>query len=191
MAEIPVERKSAFPWWAWLLVGLALLLLIWAIAARDDGETVAVSEAERQRTMPAAPVGTITSLAVFHETANPEELVGRRVQIESAGVLSVTGDKDFWIGETEGRQVLVILDQVMTPAQPGIEGRYDVNPGQTISIVEGEVKRFPGWDEARSRWNLDEKLQKNFENQQVYIEADKLDIKDWREKREPVQTTPQ
>jgi hypothetical protein len=179
MAEIAVERKRGFPWWAWLLLALVALLLLWALFGRDRG---GVAEGETS--------GPIRDLAVLYNPDNPDALVGREVRIDNANVLNVTGDRDFWVGEREGRQVLVILNQVMTPQQPRIEGRYDVNAGQTISIVEGEVKRFPGWEEAQSRWNLKPDLRSNFENQRVYIEADKLDIKDSDPSRHPVQTQP-
>ena len=182
MAEIAVERRKAFPWWAWLLIALAGLLLVWALFGRDPGGE---ADVERQRA-----AGPILNLSDFYAAENPESLVGRNVRIDNANVLSVTGDRDFWIGEAQGRQVLVILNESMTPKQPGIEGRYDVNPGQTISIVEGEVKRFPGWDEARSRWNVNPDLRSNFENQRVYIEAEKLSITDSRPSQQPVQTQP-
>lgn len=186
MAEIAVERK--FPWWAWLLIALAVIVLLWVLLGRDRGGMA--SDAERDKTVAGQQDGPISDLAMFYNAENPEMLIGRQVRIENANVLSVTGDRDFWVGDTEGRQVLVVLNEVPTPNQPRIEGRYDINPGQKVAILEGEVKRFPGWDEARSRWNIDPKLRSNFENQRVYIEADKLDVKDWRESREPVQTQP-
>ena len=148
------------------------------------------TEAERQRTVAGQQDGPVRNLAVFYNAENPETLVGRRVRLENVDVLSVTGDRDFWIGDREGRQVLVILDEVPTPNQPLVEGRYDVNPGQKISVLDAEVKRFPGWEEARSRWNLDSNLRSNFEKQRVYIEADKLNITEWRGGNEPVQTQP-
>ena len=181
MAEIAVQRKPIIPIWAWLLIALGIIALLWLFFARDRG---AVAETDRYRT------GAIDTLALLYNPTDPQSLVGREVRIDNATVLSVTGDRDFWIGDAEGRQVLVILNQTMTPGQPAIEGRYDVNPGQTIAITDGEVKQFPSWDEARSRWNLDEKIRSNFENQRVYIEADKLDIKDSRPGQQPVQTTP-
>lgn len=180
MAEIAVRRKPIIPIWAWILIGLAIVALLWLFL----GNRGAMGDAERNR------AGAINDLALLYNVTDAEPLVGREVRIDNARVLSVTGDRDFWIGAGEGRQVLVVLNQTMTPNQPAIEGRYDVNPGQNIAIVDGEVKRMPGWDEARSRWNLDEKLRSNFENQRVYIEADKLEIKDFQSSQEPVQTEP-
>jgi hypothetical protein len=176
MAEIAVEKKRAFPWWLWLLIAAAVAILLWALLGRGDTER---GSAE----------GPITDLATLY-AGNPDTLVGRKVRIENARVLDVTGDRDFWIGEGDNRQILVILNQVMTPQQPRIEGRYDVNAGQTLDILDGEVKAIPQWEDARSRWNLNQNLRTRFDNQRVYIEADKLDIKDWRESREPVQTQP-
>jgi hypothetical protein len=178
MAEIAVERKAKIPWWAWLLIALGIILLLWLILGPAATE-------ER-----AATTETIRDISVLYNVDNPDALVNRPVQISEAQVLGVTGDRDFWIGERQGREVLVILNQVMTPQQPRIEGRYDVNAGQTIAILEGEVRRFPGWDEAQSSWNLNPELRSRFENQRIYIAADKLDIKEWRESEEPVQTQP-
>lgn len=178
MAEIAVRRKSLMPIWAWVLLALALAtLLLWAFLGLERGE-------ERFRTD-----GPIRDVAALY-TPNVEAVAGKQVSIDRTNVLSVTGDRTFWVGEGEGRQVLVILNEVPTPGQPAIEGRYDVNPGQMIAIQSGEVKRFPAWEEARSRWNLDPTLQSTFEKQQVYIEADRLNIKDWNSAREPVQTQP-
>jgi hypothetical protein len=181
MAEIAVRRKPVIPVWAWLLIGLALIALLWAFFGRDRGW---LGGADRYR------AGAIDDLALLYNVSNPDSLVGREVRIDNAKVLSVTGDRHFWVGDREGRQVLVMLDETATPGQPRIEGRYDVNPGQTIAITDGEVKRVPAWDEARSRWNIDENLRSNFENQRVYVEAKKLEIKDWRSGQEPVQTQP-
>jgi hypothetical protein len=180
MAEIAVERRRGFPWWIWLLGAAALLLILWALLAGDGGR----GEAERAAGEP------VTELSAFRGVADPEQLVGRSVEIETASVASVTGDRDFWVSDGQGGQVLVILDQVPTPAQPGIEGRYDVNPGQTISIY-GEVQRFPGWQEAQSQWNLDAQYRSQFENQPVYIAANRLEMTDWREGAAPVQTEPE
>jgi hypothetical protein len=179
MAEIAVERKRGFPWWAWLLAIVGVVLLLWLAFGRDRG----VGEAERAAGEP------IRDVSVFHGGMDPDSLVGSRVEIENARVMSVTGDRDFWVADGQGGQVLVILDQVMTPEQPRIEGRYDVNPGQTISIY-GTVQRAPSWDEAQSRWNLNPQVQSNFENQRVYIQAERLDISEWNEQREPVETSP-
>lgn len=38
MARIPVEKRGGgFPWWAWLLIGLLLLALIWLLFSRLGG----------------------------------------------------------------------------------------------------------------------------------------------------------
>lgn len=176
MAEIAV-RKPGVPWWVWLLGALAVAALLWALLARGDNRNQA------DRTAP------ITDIAAF-KGASPDDLIGRPVRIENAQVVSVTGDRDFWISDGQGGQVLVILDQTATPAQPGIEGRYDVNPGQTLSVY-GEVNRAPGWEEAQSRYALNERVRSEFERQQFFIAADRLDISDWRQQKEPVQTQPQ
>jgi hypothetical protein len=184
MAEIAVERKNRFPWWAWLLIAPAALLMLWIFLAPERGTGI-IGSADRERTT-GEPIG---DLAVIYSTNDPNALAGRSVHIEDARVLSVTGDKQFWVGPDENRRVLVILDEVPTPTQPRIEGRYDVNPGQNVTI-NGRVERFPGWEAAQARWNADPKLRSQYESQPVYIHADGLQITNSREANEPVQRSP-
>lgn len=181
MAEIAVERKSAFPWWAWLLIALAVAILAWMFFVRGREGT----ETERQRSGEA-----LTSLNAFYNVQNTEALVGRPVNVQNARVLTVSGDSTFWIGEGEGQQVLVRLRETATPGTPGVEGRYDVNPGQRVSIVDGEVKAFPGWEAARTQWNADPALRSNYENQKVYIEATRLELMGALESNQPVEAQP-
>ena len=171
MAEIVVEKKRNMGWLMWLLIALAVALLLWWIfrgMGRDADMT-----AERGRVADTA--GPITDAAMLYGTADATQYVGRQVQLQNARVLSVTGDANFWVGEAEGRQLLVRLDEQPTPNQPATEGRYDVNPGQTVNVY-GDVRAFPGWSAVETEWKLDSSLRSNFENQRVYVHANRLDI---------------
>ena len=166
MAEIVVQKKK--PVWGFVaLLLLGFVLIGTALYLRGTRADVQ----ERGR---AADTGAITSLTQLHNQ-DVGSVVGRTVDLDGARVLSVTGDRVFWVDGSTTGQVLVVLDEQRTPGMPGVEGRYDVNPGQTLNIT-GTVQRFPGWDEARTRWKADPAYQKEFESQQVYIHADKLEI---------------
>lgn len=248
MAKIPVERKGGgLPWWAWLLIALAILALIWLLwnALTPDEEPVgAVVPAEtiepdaavtapvveevtpdivdatapvvvatepvivadetapagvaNTTAAPTAPPTTATATETAPATpAVPDEatpaaatepltdidliiaapdqatFVGDEVQLQTVQVQRVVGDVAFWVGpEEQDQQLLVILDEVPTPGTP-TEGRYDINPGQTITIF-GDVHRFPGVQEAQQQWNVtDDAL---LADQEIYLEAERVEI---------------
>lgn len=173
MAEIAVEKKKNMSWLVWLLIAAAILLLLWWIFTRTGRDTDLMTE--RGRTAEMTTAGPITDAALLYGAADATQHVGRQVQLQNARVLSVTGDANFWVGEAEGRQLLVRLDEQPTPNQPATEGRYDVNPGQTVNVY-GDVRAFPGWSTAESEWRVDPSLRSNFENQRVYVHANRLDI---------------
>lgn len=148
MAEIPVERKSGgIPWWVWLLLAALIVgLLIWMFSGDDEAETAAAPATAPAVVAPAvetpAPVGTdvaaagpITDLATITGAAGLTSMVGREVQLSGVPVQAVVGDRTFWVGTNEGQRALVVLNEEPTPAQPGVEGRYDVNAGQVIDLT--------------------------------------------------------
>jgi hypothetical protein len=177
MAEIAVEPRSRTPWWVWLLTALLIVALVWWISTRND--TTAYVEPAGTATTAAetAPMtGALASLTEIYNVTDPTPYVGRTVAIdEPVRVLSVTGDSTFWVGEGTGRQALIVLDEQPTPGQPQTEGRYDVNPGQTVRIW-GDIQRFPGFDEARRMWNVNPNVRSELENQQLYVHANRLEI---------------
>jgi hypothetical protein len=172
MAEIAVEKKGGMNWLIWLLLAAAIVLLLWWLFAGTSREATDIT-GERGRI--ADQTGPILDASMLFNVTDASQFAGREVELQNARVLSVTGDKNFWIGEAEGRQVLVRLDEQPSPGRPAVEGRYDVNPGQTVNVY-GEVREFPGWSAAQSEWNLDPTLQSNFENQKIYVHANRLDI---------------
>ena len=172
MAEIAVEKKSSMSWLVWLLLAAAIILLLWWIFSRNGRDA---DVTERGRVADIVADGPIRDGAILYGAADATQHVGRQVELQNARVLSVTGDANFWVGEAEGRQLLVHLDEQRTPNQPGTEGRYDVNPGQTVNVY-GDVRAFPGWSTAESEWKVDPSLRSNFENQRVYVHANRLDI---------------
>lgn len=145
MAEIPVERKSSFPAWLWLLP-LALLagLLWWYLASDDgldyrDGADAVVAEDTLDET-PADGVlatdtadGALTDLGVIANTSDGS-LEGRDVMLTGVTAGEVPDDAGFYVLTAAGEKVWVVLEEVQTPNTP-IEGRVDVDEGDTIDIV--------------------------------------------------------
>jgi hypothetical protein len=162
MAEIEVRRRrnpAVLTWAIILLVGLG-----WLIYALSPQFT-----AWQTRSRLADP---ITDLRLVATALDAESIVGRRVEVRNARVVSVTGDRTFWIDSGSADTLFVVLDEQRTPGT-ATEGRYDVNAGQMLDI-RGRIERFPGWDVARSRWNIDPTVP--FEEQRVYVAAEELTI---------------
>ncbi len=146
MAEIPIERKSGIPWWAWLILAvLVAALLIWMFSGDDDRDRtttdlnpVAVAPVD-DRALTATPIdqaatGPITDLAMITGATGLTAMIGRPVQLGNVRVQEVVGDRTFWVGPSADQRALVVLNEEATPGQPGVEGRYDVTVGQVINV---------------------------------------------------------
>lgn len=155
MAEIKVQRKGA-PWWVWLLLAvLAIALIWWAIESfgDDDAEpppattdTVAVETPAPEAEEPQGEA--ITDLGALLDAGDPTALVGREVRLEDVRVLEMVGDATFWVGRDADNRAFVILDEQIPSPPPDVEGRVNVNTGQTVDIV-GAVRAgndLPGGD---------------------------------------------
>lgn len=150
MAEIPVKKSSGVPLWVWALAAVILLALVWWLftAFNDEPEIAAVAPAVVPASAPsaAAPAtesGPITELSML-SGASLGAMTGREVRLSSVPVLSVVGDRTFFIGTSEQDRVFVVLDEQPTPGPT--EGRYDVTAGQQIALV-GSVQptsQIPG-----------------------------------------------
>ncbi len=164
MAEIAVERKHRIPWWGWLLIIVAAILVIWGVYEafnRNRGVEAAGPPAVEETTQGMA----ITDVSTIYSAADPTSLIGREVAITHAPVVSVAGDRMFWIGQGEGQQVLVVTD----------EKHPDISAGQTVN-VNGKVEKMPDWNTIESQWNADPLLRSSLESQRVYVKADRLEM---------------
>ncbi len=141
-------------------------------APAGSGDPLATTEA------PAAGTGSgengelspISDTQTIIAAPDPPALVGRRVELQGVQVQEVTGDVSFWVGPSQGEQLLVILDEVATPREP-TEGRYDINAGQTITIL-GEIRRFPGLAEAKQLWGVSDEAK--LADEQIYLHAERI-----------------
>ena len=178
MAQIAVERKSSSAWVWWLLAAIIIAALLWFFIGRDRDTypaAAATSTAAEATSSMASNTGALTSLAPLLNPAD-SSLAGRQVAItDPVRVLSVTGDKTFWVGQGTGQQALVFLEEVPTPNQPAIEGRYDITPGQTVKIW-GDVRSMPSFDVAQRDWKASPSLRQEYEQQKVYIHANRLEV---------------
>lgn len=130
MAEIPVRRKAGMAGWLWLLLGLLLIgLLIWWLADDDEAEIAAVE--------PAAPMAETAAVGPVATTATAEAPTASSVEmvtLAAVPVLSVPGDRTFWVAPSRGERLFAVLDENVTPTTP-TEGRADVNPGQIVTVT--------------------------------------------------------
>ena len=144
-----------------------------AIVARAIDVAAAAPAAEAGQ--PADAAGEpMTDMAAIIDAPDQPALAGHQAQLEDVTVLSVTGDQAFWVGPSEDRRLLVILDEASTSGG-ATEGRYDVNPGQTLTI-SGEIRQMPPMEEARQQWNLSDAASAELGTQQIYLHANQLEI---------------
>ena len=113
---------------------------------------------------------TFDDVADVLDPASAADYEGRTVQFTDIQVQDVVGDSIFWIGPSSEQRLFVLLIEQRTPDTP-IEGRYDINPGQTISIT-GTLRSIPGVD-TLAQWGLDEPSRTELQNQHLYLEAER------------------
>ena len=113
MAEIPVEKKSGFPWLAALLGLLALGALIWFLSSLGDNDDAA--------------------LTTYDRTA-----VNGAVDMDGLRVTRLTGDMSFIAVDGNGQDYFIVFNEVDTP-NLAKEGQYDINVGDRLD-VEGTLR---------------------------------------------------
>lgn len=119
----------------------------------------------------------ITDYLIIVTAPDPPSLIGRRVHLTDVKVQSVIGDRTFYVGPSESQKVLVVLEEEKTPNTP-LEGKVDVNPGQTVSF-NGVIERMPSIEEARQRFGklMNEAEFNKLPDQQIFIRVDRINIK--------------
>ena len=197
MAEIKVQRKSGVPWWLLLLLVVLLFGLIWWFVARAGGEdddtilasdapaaagATAVADGERGggEAVTGTPTATgapaagepVTDMNTILTAGDARSLVGRDVRLEDVPVQQMVGDAAFWIGATAGQRVLVILNEQIPSPPPSVEGRVNVNAGQTVDI-RGRMRAA---DDLPGSAGLEQRERDAARGQQVYVWAESAEV---------------
>ncbi len=197
MTKIPVERKrGGTAWWVWVIIALAIAALLWLLFSLFDNDPDGVAPVVpglegsptagmNGNTPNASPVpgraaggfpGTgwaIVDPVIILDAPDRPALVGQRVQLEAVPVQSVTGDKTFWVGRNNDRQLFVFLEEQATPADT--DAALDINPGQRVRM-SGVIRAMPPIAEAQQQWNLTDEQAAPLESQQIYLRADQVAI---------------
>ncbi len=167
MARIPVEKDhKGTPWWLWLLGILLIIALIWLLVEwfdNDDDDVVVQDPIETVEPLPSVDTGVITSVATLLAANDISEYVGRQVRLDNMYVTAVPGDSIFFVrpggdsgnmdaggGDMNSEIIAASLAEESTPTNM-VEGRYDVNPGQTITLY-GVVRELSDGD--LTNWGL-------------------------------------
>lgn len=139
MAEIPVEKKSGFPWWAWVLLALLLVALLWwLISAFDNDDDVVVADNAPvvEESMAPVPVPVVAdanaSIDIASILANPQAYIGKTYTADKVAVGEVATDRGFWITNGGKRMLAIVIDQPR-------EVRVDINAGQDLRITGGTL----------------------------------------------------
>jgi hypothetical protein len=179
MANIPVEKKSGFPWWLILLAVLLLALLAWFLLDNDD-EIVDDYDDEIVNVEPVEPIqstGVITSWAELQNVAARENLIGRQINIDNLVATRVSGDSTFFVApdrNTPDRDRLFVVLEDLGESETGAMGRdgeYNVDVMEEMTL-RGEVVRL--MDSDPDAWMLDETDAEMVRSGNVYVRASNL-----------------
>jgi len=118
----------------------------------------------------------ITDVLIIVAEPNRPSLVGRRVRFTNVKVQDVVGDRTFYVGPSASQRMFVALEEEPSPNSP-VEGKVNVNPGQTVSFT-GTIVAMPTVDEAKKRFGrmMNDAELNALKNQQIYIRTDKVNI---------------
>lgn len=181
MANIPVEKKSGFPWWL-LLLALVLLGLL-AFLFWPDNEIEEAIEDEVVQIDPVDPIettGVITSWTELQNVAERRNLVGRAVDIDGLVATRVTGDSTFFVAPStsDARDRLFVVLEDLGESETGAmgrDGRYNVDRMEQMRLQGTIMSLRPGDPDA---WMLDETDADMVRNGNVYVRASSLTFMD-------------
>ena len=176
MAEIAVERRHGFPWWASLFIIVAIGLIIWGIVAWSTR----TGNAERARYAPGVGVvpttnQPITDLQALYSPTDVNAVIGRTVNINGARVVGVVGSGVFWIGEPGGQQVLVDEAGTRQNGANNAASNPNIAVGDTVTVT-GHVAPMLTWPQAQTQWNVNQSLRPTLETHRVYILATGVNV---------------
>ncbi|MGA7615260.1 MAG: hypothetical protein WBX15_08765 [Thermoanaerobaculia bacterium] len=183
MSDLEYRPKQRGSGWAWLMVLVAVLAVIWILVAWLGQRRSAAATRETSTTAAEIPLTTvatsdhnsgtaITDLLPILSTADPTTLIGKRVQLLDAPVQTVLGDRSFTIGPDRKDQLLVVLDGQPTPGTP-IERRVDVDHGDVVDVT-GTIQSIPPVETARREWQLGGMSDREIQNRPILVHAEKV-----------------
>lgn len=187
MAEIPVERKSNFPWWLPVL-GLLALILFAVLLTRGCGDRAAVvntndnvnrntnlaaNTANSNARISTENAGTatgerITDVNVFGSTADKMSLSGRGAQLQNVRVNRVLSDRVFTV--TSGSaEMFAMLDENLDSGG-GKERQIQARAGQLVNLG-GTFRGVPSNETSGERGGggLNVREYQQMANQQIYL----------------------
>ena len=144
------------------VAAVAIIAVVASFGGAPAGGGGATATPAASEAAAATPAGMLTELAAL--TAGGADVAGRRLELERAEVMRVTGDTTFWLG-TAGSEAFVVLDEARQP-----ERSVTVRAGQQVRLT-GTVHETPpdGIDlTAEDRAAL--------EDVPVYVVADRVEI---------------
>ncbi|HET6566362.1 MAG TPA: hypothetical protein VFG50_00245 [Rhodothermales bacterium] len=187
MARIPVEReRRGSPWWIWLIGLIIIACIIWLLAELFNPDTTPSDEVVEgtEEVQPVAPLtnpglaaGTITDIDTVFIVPDRLALVGSTVQLDSMRVASVVGDSTFYVTPFENpdvdHRIFVVLDEVIPAPPDSVEGRYNVEPGQVVTLT-GTLQQIRSDDPQN--WGVTEEEAQQMQDDQLYLRAQRLEI---------------
>lgn len=147
-----IVRRRPGLFWTWVaLLAAGTAFVIWASYRQVAWE----------------PVPAAVDWSRITAAPNLEPILGHEVRILFVTVTEVTSDTVFWGTAPGGKTVLVVHAQGMP--------RGSLQPGQILDVT-GTVRAAPGWEQARQLWNFDPALRSRFEEQKLYLAADRVNV---------------
>ncbi|PLY45822.1 hypothetical protein CSZ94_04320 [Janthinobacterium sp. ROICE36] len=164
MAEVQVERKSAVPWWLWLIGLLLIIALLWFWLGRDYRDRVVGAPTPETAAAPASSVANapiqalnpapasaqamgsaassaaVTDPGIYAATADKASLAGRDAAFVGVKVVRIVGPKTFTVASGSD-ELLVMIDQDVSSGV-GSQGRIDIG---VLVDLKGTFQRLePG-----------------------------------------------
>ncbi len=194
MAEIKVERKSAVPWWVWLVGLLLIIAVLWFWLGRDDRDravqtlspAAAVAPASSVANVPtealnpaAAPVAamdpavsnaSVTDPGFYAATADKVSLAGREAALDGVKVVRIVGPKTFTVASGSD-ELFVIIDQDLNSGV-GSQGRIDIGDSVTLKGTFQRLQQETINDISNRRFRaLTEPEREALGKTQIYLHA--------------------
>ena len=113
----------------------------------------------------------IADVGIIARTPNQQSLANKQVQLTNVTAQSVVGDRTFWVGSNNVRQLFVVLSPPLDAGNA--ENRIVVKPGQTLS-VSGVLKPMPSPQQAETEWGLSAEEVQAIGNQTLYLQANQI-----------------